>query len=233
MQLFYQPGISGNSLYLDENESRHCIKVMRLEKGNLIRVVDGCGGMFETEITDPDHKRCGLKLVRCVKEFGRRDFYVHIAIAPTKNTDRIEWFAEKATEIGIDEITPVICANSERRVFNTDRVGKIVVSAMKQSIKAYLPKINPAISLNNLIGMPFDGLKLIAHCHTDSLVFMKEIVKKGENILILIGPEGDFTLNEVEGAIGKGFAEVSLGSSRLRTETAGILACHIVNLINE
>jgi 16S rRNA (uracil1498-N3)-methyltransferase len=233
MHLFYTPDISGNSYMLDETESKHCIRVLRLEKGNEIMLVDGHGGFFTAEISDPNPKRCTVKVVRSELNSGLRNFRVHVAIAPTKNIERMEWFLEKATEIGIDRITPLLCRYSERKEIKTDRLEKVMVSAMKQSLKAYLPKLDPLTRFNDFIREPFDGQKFIAHCeeqHRDLLTV--KILPHG-NYLILIGPEGDFSSEEIETAIRAGFQPVSLGESRLRTETAGLVACHTFNLMNQ
>jgi 16S rRNA (uracil1498-N3)-methyltransferase len=196
-------------------------------------LVDGHGGFFTAEISDPNPKRCTVKVVRSELNSGLRNFRVHVAIAPTKNIERMEWFLEKATEIGIDRITPLLCRYSERKEIKTDRLEKVMVSAMKQSLKAYLPKLDPLTRFNDFIREPFDGQKFIAHCeeqHRDLLTV--KILPHG-NYLILIGPEGDFSSEEIETAIRAGFQPVSLGESRLRTETAGLVACHTFNLMNQ
>jgi len=233
MQLFYVPGISGNEIILDETESKHAIRVLRLQKGNRIQVVDGKGGFYETEITDANPKKCRLSIVNSILEFGKRNFHLHVAIAPTKNIDRFEWFLEKATEIGIDEITPLLTSHSERKTINQERLEKIMVSAMKQSLKAYLPQLDELTTFKELIINNKTENKFIAYCDEIQKNHLKDLATKGNNTLILIGPEGDFSSDEVNLAIQNGFKVVSLGESRLRTETAGIVACHIVNLANE
>jgi 16S rRNA (uracil1498-N3)-methyltransferase len=233
MQLFYVPNISGSEIILDETESKHAIRVLRLQNGNHVQVIDGAGGFYEAEITDANHKKCRLAIVEVKKEFGKRNFHLHIAIAPTKNIDRFEWFLEKATEIGIDEITPLLSSHSERKVVNPERLEKILVSAMKQSLKAYLPKLNGLTSYKNLIINNKTENKFIAYCDDVQKTHLKDLVTRAKDTLILIGPEGDFSPEEVKLAIENGFKVVSLGESRLRTETAGIVACHIVNLANE
>ena len=233
MQLFYVPNISGSEIILDETESKHAIRVLRLQKGNRVQVVDGKGGFYETQITDANPKKCRLSIVNSILEFGKRNFNLHIAIAPTKNIDRFEWFLEKATEIGIDEITPLLTSHSERKTVNPERLEKILVSAMKQSLKAYLPKLNELTSFKELIINNKSENKFIAWCDEIQKTHLKNLATKRNNTLILIGPEGDFSSDEVKLAIENGFKVVSLGESRLRTETAGIVACHIVNLANE
>lgn len=233
MHLFYKPDISGSSVVLDETESKHCIKVLRLTLGEQVQFVDGFGGLYTAKITDADARRCKLEIIHKEKEFGKKDFQIHIAIAPTKNIERFEWFLEKATEIGIDEITPLLSEHSERKIINADRLEKIMVSAIKQSVKAYLPKLNQLTFFDSFIKIPFDGLKFIAHCNEGEKVLLQDSVRKNKDVLILIGPEGDFSEREVRVAMENGFEEISLGQSRLRTETAGIVACHTVNLINE
>lgn len=233
MHLFYTPDISAETYTLNEIESKHCTRVLRLTTNDQIELIDGKGNLFEAKITDPNPKKCSVEVVKTVKEFGKRNHYLHIAIAPTKNIDRFEWFLEKATEIGIDEITPIICEHSERKVIKPERLEKIIISAIKQSIKAYKPTLNKLISFSEFITQNFEGKKYIAHCEENSKTLLKSACKKEENVLILIGPEGDFSPTEIELAKQNNFIETSLGESRLRTETAGIVACHTINLINE
>lgn len=233
MQIFYKPGISGEEVILDEQESRHCIKVLRMAVGGRVRLVDGEGGSYDAAISVADAKHCRLKITGSEKDFGKQNFHLHIAIAPTKNIERFEWFLEKATEIGISEITPVAAENSERKVVNHDRLKKIMVSAIKQSLKAYLPKLNPITPFRDMIKSPFDGQKFIAHCYPTEKVLLKNLAGKDKNVLVLIGPEGDFSEEEIKEARLQGFSEISLGQARLRTETAGVVACHTINLINE
>lgn len=233
MQLFFISEIKGNTVTLDPDESKHAAKVLRLSQGDRVQIVDGKGGFYEAEIIDAHPKHCMLTILDKKNEFGKTTFQLHIAIAPTKNIDRFEWFLEKCTEIGIDEITPVLSEHSERKVIKPERLEKILVSAMKQSVKAYLPQLNELTSFKELASKSFDGRKLIAHCIDSRKKHLKDIIKPGENALILIGPEGDFSPAEVEFALQNGFEEISLGNARLRTETAGIVACHIVNLVNE
>jgi 16S rRNA (uracil1498-N3)-methyltransferase len=194
--------------------------------------VDGKGGFYEAEISDANPKKCRLSILNSTFDFGKKDFHLHIAIAPTKNTDRFEWFLEKATEIGIDEITPILTSHSERKTVNHDRFEKILISAMKQSLKAYLPQLNGLMSFKELVVSNKTENKFIAYCDEIQKNHLKDLASKGNNTLVLIGPEGDFSPEEVLLAIENGFKVVSLGESRLRTETAGIVACHIVNLAN-
>lgn len=233
MHIFYTPDISGKTYTLDETESKHCVRVLRLQKGDEITLVDGHGGMFIAEIEDPNPKRCAVKVKKEELNFGRRNFQVHVAIAPTKNIDRLEWFLEKATEIGINRVTPLLCQHSVRKEIKNDRLEKVMISAMKQSLKAYLPKLDEMTRFSELIRQPFSGQKFIAHCEEQQRELLKNAVKPGENYLILIGPEGDFSPEEIEMALSAGFQPVSLGESRLRTETAGVVACHTFNLLNE
>ena len=233
MQLFYVPIISGTEIILDETESKHAIRVLRLQNGNQVEIIDGAGGFYKAQITDANQKKCRLSIIESQKEFGKKDFHLHIAIAPTKNIDRFEWFLEKATEIGIDEITPLLTSHSERKTVNPERLEKILVSAMKQSLKAYLPQLNELTAFKELISNNKTENKYIAWCDEIQKKHLKNLATKGNNTLILIGPEGDFSTEEVKLAIENGFKVVSLGESRLRTETAGIVACHIVNLAND
>jgi len=233
MQLFYVPNISGDEILLNETESKHAIRVLRLQNGNRVQVIDGTGGFYEAEITDANQKKCRLSVLKSQLEFGKKDFHLHIAIAPTKNIDRFEWFLEKATEIGIDEITPLLTSHSERKTINPERQEKILVSAMKQSLKAYLPKLNEITPIKHLIVNNKSKSKYIAYCDDIQKIHLKDAVIRGQDTLILIGPEGDFSPEEVNLAVENGFKVVSLGAARLRTETAGIVACNIVNLANE
>lgn len=232
MQIFYAPDIVSNTYTLPEEESKHCIRVLRLNTGDEITLIDGKGNLFTASISNPNPKRCEVIVTDVKTEFGKRNFHLHIAIAPTKNIERLEWFLEKATEIGIDEITPILCDRSERKVVNIDRLDKIIISAVKQSIKAYVPKLNEMISLKHFLNQNIEGQKFIAHCNSWELPPLKDNLQPNSKVTILIGPEGDFTPSEVEQCLKKGFQEISLGASRLRTETAGIVACHIANLFS-
>ena len=233
MHIFYTPDISSDSYTLSETESKHCIRVLRLEKGDEITLVDGRGGFFSAEISDPNPKHCTVNVVKSELNFGLRNFQVHVAIAPTKNIERIEWFLEKATEIGIDRVTPLLCRYSERKEIKTDRLEKVMVSAMKQSLKAFLPHLDPLTRFNDFVSQSYNGQKFIAHCEEQQRDLLISKILPDEKYLILIGPEGDFSSEEIELAIQSGFHPVSLGESRLRTETAGLVACHTFNLMNQ
>jgi 16S rRNA (uracil1498-N3)-methyltransferase len=228
MQLFYLENPE-NEIILSAEESKHVTKVLRKKEGNILNFTDGKGGFYKAEITVADSRKCRLQIVSSEQKEKQHNYYLHIAIAPTKNMDRYEWFLEKATEIGIDEITPIICSRSERKVLKTERCTRILLSAMKQSLKFHLPKLNDAISLNDFLKQDFEGGKYIAHCQDgEKQKLIKE--KTTEKTLILIGPEGDFSPNELEIALQNNYKAVSLGTSRLRTETAGIVAVHTINI---
>lgn len=233
MHIFYTPELSGNTYTLDESESKHCVRVLRLEQGDEIILVDGRGGFFTAKIIDPNPKRCSVSVVKTQLNYGQSGFQVHIAIAPTKNIERIEWFLEKATEIGLSRVIPLLCRFSERKEIKADRLEKVMISAMKQSLKAYLPQLDPLTRFSDLIKQPFDGQKFIAHCDDQHRELLKNLLVPNQNYLILIGPEGDFSSEEIEQALKAGFQPVSLGDSRLRTETAGLVACHTFNLMNQ
>ncbi|MCG8391064.1 MAG: 16S rRNA (uracil(1498)-N(3))-methyltransferase [Cytophagales bacterium] len=231
MNLFYQPGIAQGVLHLDPGESRHCIKVLRKGVGEKIHIVDGTGGFYQAEITNDDPKQCTFKILGA-DQSTKRNYYVHIAIAPTKNMDRLEWFIEKATEIGVDEVSPVICQNSERRTLKTDRLEKKAIAAMKQCLKAELPKINPALDFKPFIQNVKASHKYIAYVDSENPKTLYGILPPASHSCILIGPEGDFSKEELLSANELGWTKVSLGPNRLRTETAGLVACHISNLVN-
>ncbi len=233
MQIFYAPDIE-RLPELPETESQHCVKVLRMSEGDEIGIIDGCGNRYRAEITLAHSKRCGVRIVEKEKAPNPWKAQVHIAIAPTKNLDRIEWFAEKTTEIGIDAITPLLCRFSERKELKIDRINKILISAMKQSLKAVLPDLGEMTSFAQFVARPFDGQKFIAHCYKEETrKELSELYRPGENALVLIGPEGDFSPEEVELAISCGFQPVMLGQSRLRTETAGVVACHTIQVLNQ
>lgn len=231
MALFYVPNLS-ESNNLPEEESFHAIKVLRLKEGDNIQVVDGIGGLFNAIITTPHHKRCGFRITDKVGNTQHRDYKLHIAIAPTKNIERFEWFIEKATEIGIDEITPLICKNSERKIVKEERLLKVIIAAAKQSLKSSFPVLHPATEFKNFISGVNADYKYIAHCYDTDKLPLKSAIKPTTNSVILIGPEGDFSPDEVENSTQKGFIPVSLGDSRLRTETAGLVACNTFYFVN-
>jgi 16S rRNA (uracil1498-N3)-methyltransferase len=234
MHVFYTPDLTDAPLYtLNEEESRHCSKVLRLSVGDAVFLVDGRGGLYEAEISLADKKHVTLTIQTVTREYQKRNNHIHIAIAPTKNIDRLEWFLEKATEMGIDEITPIICDHSERKVVKEDRLLKVITSAVKQSLQAYHPVLNPAVSFSQFIDKDYQAEKMIAHCiDDDQRVFMSEIMTPGQPYLVLIGPEGDFSGAEIHTALQHGFKPVTLGNTRLRTETAGLAACFELNYLN-
>lgn len=232
MNIFYTPDIEGDIYILSEEESKHAIRVLRMVIGEEVQLVDGRGGFYEASIVDANPKRCKVEVRRKIEGYGKRPYYLHVAIGPTKLIDRYEWFLEKATEIGIDEITPLESFHSERRVVKQERSEKVVTAAVKQSLKAFHPAVNELRTFKELVQVPFGGKKLIAHCNPGKKVLLKDVVLPGEDVLLLVGPEGDFSVEEVELAETLGFISVSLGESRLRTETAGVFACGLVAYIN-
>lgn len=233
MHLFYTPDLVGDTYRLSEEESKHCVRVLRLTEGDQLFLVDGKGLFCEAVIVTAYTKGCILRVVDRKDGYGKRGYQLTIGVAPTKNIDRFEWFLEKATEIGIDKIVPLVSRYSERKEIKPERLEKVMVSAMKQSIKAFLPIINPMLPFKEAIKEPFLGQKFIAHCHNGKKPLLRDTITKGLDVSVLIGPEGDFSSEEVELAINEGFIPVSLGGSRLRTETAALVACHTVNLINQ
>ena len=232
MQLFYCPDIDGSTYTLNEEESKHCIRVLRMQTGDQFNITDGKGNLFEVEIIDDHPKRCSVKIISTLSNYEAKDFFLHIAVAPTKNIGRFEWFLEKATEMGIHEISPIICEHSERKEIKIPRLEKVIVSAIKQSLKAYVPKLNSAMNFSSFIQQDFKGQKFIAYCDGDH-INLKDQYRLKEGVCILIGPEGDFSPEEVKLALEHGFKTISLGKSRLRTETAAIAACHTINLLND
>ncbi|TDD76908.1 16S rRNA (uracil(1498)-N(3))-methyltransferase [Flavobacterium caseinilyticum] len=234
MQLFYNPNITEatETFSFDKEESKHIIKVLRKKDTDILYVTNGLGFLFKTEITLASDSKCTVKIISFEKPEPSK-FKLHLAVAPTKMNDRYEWFLEKATEIGIYEITPIICDHSERKVINKERFDKILLAAMKQSNELYLPKLNEAITFKEFIKLENKGLKLIAHCEETDKKTLKSILKPNEDVTLLIGPEGDFSEKEIALAIKNNFTPVSLGNTRLRTETAAIVACHSVVFVNE
>jgi len=216
---------------LNKEESHHAIKVLRLKEGANVAVTDGHGKWCQGVLVDAHEKGCLIKIEKTAIQ-PKRKVRLHVAIAPTKNIDRLEWFLEKATECGIDEITPVICTNSERTVIKPERLQKVLVAAMKQSQRAYLPILKPTVQFSKFIEEPFDGKRLIAHCHSGEKLTLVKAINSNQNTLVLIGPEGDFTENEVYAAIARGFEPVSFGEYRLRTETAALVSCVCFNFAN-
>lgn len=235
MQLFYNPEISedAETFFFDREESKHIIKVLRKKEGDNLFVTNGLGFLFKTEIILASDVKCQVKIVSSEKS-NPLNYTLHLAVAPTKMNDRFEWFLEKATEIGISEITPIICEHSERKIIKTDRFDKIILSAMKQSLQYYLPKLNDPISFKDFIKkQKIEGLNLIAHCEETDKKSLKSVLKPNQNVTILIGPEGDFSEKEINLALENNYIPVTLGNTRLRTETAAVVACHSVVFANE
>lgn len=232
MRLFYTPDIE-KSPELPEEEAAHCLRVLRLTTGDEITLTDGKGFFYKATICAVTNRRCQVKIIEKIPEKKGWTGHIHIAMAPTKNMDRTEWFAEKATEIGLDELTFLNCKLSERKGLKTERIEKILISAVKQSLKASVPILHEMIDFKKFIAQPISGQKFIAHCYPDVKPLLKDIAKEKEDALIMIGPEGDFSKEEVDAAIDAGFQPISLGQSRLRTETAALVASHILNLKNQ
>jgi len=228
MQLFYIQNPE-KEIILSAEESKHATKVLRKREGDILHFTDGKGALYKAKITLADSRRCRLKIISSEQKEKQHNYYLHIGISPTKNMDRFEWFLEKATEISIDEITPIICEHSERKVIKTARCNRILLSAMKQSLKFHLPKLNNSIALKDFLQQDFKGSKCIAHCKDSEKSEMKKEEFKTKT-LILIGPEGDFCQKEIEMALQNNFKAISLGKSRLRTETAGIVAVNNINI---
>lgn len=231
MNLFYAPDIL-KTPFLPEEESLHCVKVLRHKTADHIHIIDGCGGLYEAEIVAPHPKHTEIRLLSAHQEFGKRGFRLHMAVAPTKNIDRFEWFVEKATEIGVDEITPLSCRFSERKIIKPERIEKILVSAAKQSLKAYIPKLNPMVDFTAFVNNVSEKNRYIAHCYNTPKSSLLKICEPNSDVVVLIGPEGDFSSDEVDAAVNCGFKSVSLGDARLRTETAALVACHTVSIVN-
>ena len=234
MQLFYAPEITIPRYTLPEEESKHCLRVLRMELGDELHLTDGRGTMYRCKVVDANAKRCTVEVVERIDNYEPLPYRLTMAVAPTKNIDRFEWFLEKATEVGITEIYPIECDHSERRQIKLDREQKVITAAVKQSLKAYHPTLHPLIDLRTLLTMEFDGEKYIAHCN-DSLgerEYLGKLLKKGGNALILIGPEGDFSPEEITFALRNGFKPISLGKQRLRTETAAVIATVITATVN-
>lgn len=234
MQLFYNPNIDEqtSSFSFDKEESKHIIKVLRKRDGDILFVTNGLGFLFECEITLASDNKCTVKINLFEKKAVPK-FHLHLAVAPTKMNDRYEWFLEKATEIGIQEITPIICDRSERKVINKERFDKIILSALKQSNEVYLPKLNEAVTFKEFLNKKNNGTLLIAHCEETDKKTLKSVLKTNEDITLLIGPEGDFSVKEITLALENNFIPISLGNTRLRTETAAVVACHSVVFFNE
>ncbi len=232
MHVFYTPDIAVDG-ELPEEEAGHCLRVLRLGVGDEVMLTDGKGFFYKAVITAAMGKRCQVKVVETIGQAPLWNGHLHLAMAPTKNMDRIEWFAEKATEIGFDELSFVNCRFSERKVIKTERIEKIVVSAVKQSLKARKPLVNELTDFGKFIQQKFEGQKFIAHCYEGDKPLLKDVLIPGNDAVVLIGPEGDFSPEEVQKAEAAGFRAISLGKSRLRTETAALVAVHIMNLFNQ
>lgn len=234
MQLFYAPDIVPPHHTLSEEESKHCVRVLRLGVGDELHLTDGHGNLYRCRVTDPNPKRCAVETVETIAEYGRMPYGLTIAVAPTKNIERFEWFLEKATEVGVTRIVPVECDHSERRIIKYDRELRVITSAVKQSLKAYHPALDELTPLRRLIAAPFDGRKFIAHCDDNAAHrrYLASEIGKNENILILIGPEGDFSPEEINFALENGFEPVTLGPQRLRTETAAVTAAVMAAVVN-
>lgn len=235
MQLFYHPGISEEEkeIVFPRDESKHIVKVLRKKEGDLLHITNGRGILFTTQIISGDQNNCLAKTISVEKSVPP-PYHLHLAVAPTKMNDRFEWFLEKATEIGVQEITPVICDHSERKMVKNERFERVLQSAMKQSLHTFLPILNNPLSFKNFIEKETSGLKYIAHCREgeEKKLLSHEFLKISE-VVILIGPEGDFSPMEIDLAMQNNWKPVSLGHSRLRTETAAVVACHTVALANE
>lgn len=227
MNIFYTSESFGEILILDGQESHHCIKVLRTKEGDEVHAIDGVGGFYRAIVAEANHKECKLKIIEKLEGHNPLPYELHIGIAPTKSIDRFEWFLEKATEIGVSTITPIICERSERKNIRMDRLEKVVISAMKQSMKAFKPKLMQAMSFNEWLIQDPAQSNLIAHCNETEKQNLWNMKLSG-SIKLAIGPEGDFSGEEINKAIKSGFKEISLGDYRLRTETAGIVACSAV-----
>lgn len=229
MHTFYTPNIMA-SAELPEEEAAHCLRVLRLTVGDEILLTDGKGFFYKAQIDGIAGKRCHVKIVETIEQVPLWKGHLHLAMAPTKNIDRTEWLAEKATEIGFDELTFLDCRFSERKVVKNERIEKIVVSAVKQSLKARKPQVNEMIGFTRFIRQNFLGQKFIAHCYEGDKPLLQDVLDADADALVMIGPEGDFSPEEVRQAEEAGFQAVSLGRSRLRTETAALVAVHLMNL---
>ncbi|HIB38363.1 16S rRNA (uracil(1498)-N(3))-methyltransferase [Mesonia sp.] len=234
MQLFYNPAISSEDkeVIFPNDESKHIVKVLRKQEGDNLNITNGKGFLFFAEIIEANHNKCKAKITAVEQERDKK-YHIHLAVAPTKMNDRFETFLEKSTEIGLDKITPIICDHSERKVVKINRFERVLQSAMKQSLHYTIPEISEAISFQEFIQQEQNEQKFIAHCEENDKKSLQKELKPGKSYTILIGPEGDFSSEEIESAIKAGFVPVTLGNTRLRTETAAIVAAHTAALINE
>jgi 16S rRNA (uracil1498-N3)-methyltransferase len=233
VHLFYTPDINSDIYVLSEDESKHCTRVLRLQQGDTVYLIDGKGGLYTSIIQDAHQKKCQLQIVDKQIEYGKLPFVSHIAVSPTKNLDRMEWFVEKAVEIGVSEITFLLCEHSERRNIRLDRLEKIAVSAIKQSKKGYMPLLNDLTPYYRFIQKAVPESTFIAHLENDATKSIKEHYKFGRPHCIMIGPEGDFSSSEIQSAYEVGIKPVTLGNSRLRTETAALVACHTLTVLHD
>lgn len=233
MTIFYTPDISSFRYTLNEEESAHAVRVMRMKAGDEITLTDGRGGWYKACVAKPHHRYCDVEVLEHQAEYGKRPYRLHIGIAPTKNIDRFEWFIEKATEIGVDEITPLLCEHSERKHINIERLQRVMVAAMKQSKKAYVPQLHEMAAFGVWVREMTGNQRCIAHCGEGDRQSLKTICREGQDTVIAIGPEGDFSPQEVTQAVTHGFKEITLGTSLLRTETAGVAACCSVYFMND
>ena len=231
MELFFDPQFTGKGL-LCEPESKHCINVLRHKLGDEITIANGKGYYYTGRIISAHPKRCEIENISS-KKYDESNYKIHLAVAPTKSIDRFEWLIEKAMELGISEITPLLCHHSERKKIRTDRIERVVIAAMKQSLKAYLPTINELTPFDKFVKNNKTKNCFIAHCYNSKKTPLKQAYKVNTDTILCIGPEGDFSEAEVKAATESGFTPVSLGMSRLRTETAGVIACHTIHLLNE
>ncbi|RIV30504.1 16S rRNA (uracil(1498)-N(3))-methyltransferase [Flagellimonas lutimaris] len=234
MQLFYNPKLdySAKQFVFPPDESKHIVRVLRKSEGDIVHITNGKGYLFEAEILEPNQKKCKARIISNRKSIPKR-YKLHMVVAPTKMNDRYEWFLEKATEIGVDEITPIICDHSERKTIKLERMERVLQSAMKQSLQTVLPQINPPISCKEFLENDIStGFKFIAHCQDGEKMELKRKVIADNDATILIGPEGDFSKTEIDLAKEKSYIPISLGRNRLRTETAAIVACTTVAIIN-
>ncbi len=234
MQLFYNPNLDSTTknFTFNEEESKHIVRVLRKKENDILTITNGKGLLLTSKITVANPKKCTATILN-LKENTPNTFWIHLAVAPTKNNDRFEWFLEKATEIGINEITPIVCQNSERKVIKQERMEKVVQSAMKQSLQTFLPKLNPLTTYKDFIQKEHSGQLFIAHCEETEKIDLSKKAAANKNTTILIGPEGDFSSPEINAAFTSGFSPVSLGKNRLRTETAAIVACTTLAIINQ
>jgi len=233
MHWFYSPDIKNKQYTLNEQESKHCVRVLRLKQQDKIYLVDGLGTLFTAKIIVPNPKKTAVEIIEIRKNYGKRNYKLHIAVAPTKTNERFEWFLEKATEIGIDEITPLLCEHSERKKIKHERYNKVLEAAMKQSYKAYHPKLNKLTKFSDFVKNAKEPNKIIAHCIEGNRKKLKNLIFPDTEILITIGPEGGFSPKEINIALQNNFLPATLANTRLRTETAAIVACNAVAFINQ